>query len=99
MILTGRRLSAEEAEGWGIVARVVPPGEALAAAVELALVIAEGAPLGIRGAKAAIRAAHRSLADGFAYEDALYEQVLVSDDRREGFQAFVEKRPPKFTGR
>ena len=99
VVLTGRRLSAAEAEAWGIAARLVAAGTALAAAVELADSIAEGAPLGIRQAKAAIRGAHRALADGLAAENALYEVVLVSHDRREGFRAFAEKRRPRFEGR
>jgi enoyl-CoA hydratase/carnithine racemase len=99
VILTGRRLSAEEAERWGIVARVVEPGTAVAAAVELAERIAAGAPIAIRQARRAIAAAHRALAEGVAGENALYEEVLVSADRREGFAAFVEKRPPRFEGR
>ena len=74
-------------------------GQARDAAVALARSIAEGAPIGIRQAKAAIRGAHRALAEGLANENALYEEVLVSDDRREGFRAFAEKRRPRFTGR
>ncbi len=99
VILTGRRLSASEAEGWGVVARVVAAGEARDAAVALARSISDGAPLGIRQAKAAIRGAHRALADGLAAENALYEVVLESEDRREGFTAFAEKRAPRFRGR
>ena len=99
VILTGRRLSAAEAEAWGVAARVVDAGAARDAAVALARSIAEGAPLGIRQAKAAIRGAHRALADGLEAENALYETVLVSEDRREGFTAFAEKRKPRFTGR
>jgi enoyl-CoA hydratase/carnithine racemase len=99
LILTGRRLSAAEAEAWGIVARIVPPGEALARALALAGELAAGAPLGIREAKRAIRAANVSLASGQAAEDAMYEVVTRSEDRREGFRAFVEKRPPRFEGR
>jgi enoyl-CoA hydratase/carnithine racemase len=99
VILTGRRLSAAEAEAWGIVARVVPDGTALGAAVALATRMAEGAPIGVREAKAGIRAAHRALADAMADEDARYERVLISQDRREGFRAFAEKRSPRFGGR
>lgn len=99
IILTGRRLAAAEAEAWGIVARIVEAGRALEAALALVETIADGAPLGIRGAKAAIRGAHRALAEGLAAEDALYEDVLTSRDRVEGFRAFVEKRPPRFEGR
>ncbi|MEO5965323.1 MAG: enoyl-CoA hydratase-related protein [Candidatus Limnocylindrales bacterium] len=99
VILTGRRLIAAEAEAWGIVARVVAPGTALDAAIELAAGITQGAPIGIREARAAVRGAHRSLADGLAEENARYEAVLTSDDRREGFRAFAEKRQPRFEGR
>jgi len=99
IILSGRRIAGEEAEAWGIVARVVEPGEALSGAVALAETIAEGAPLGIRQAKAAIRGVHRPLAEGLAAEDELYETVLRSEDRVEGFRAFTEKRPPRFRGR
>jgi enoyl-CoA hydratase/carnithine racemase len=99
VILTGRRLTADEAGAWGIVARVVDQGAALDGALELAGAIARGAPLGIRQARRAIARAHRALADGMADENDLYEAVLVSDDRREGFRAFAQKRPPRFTGR
>jgi len=99
VILTGRRLSAAEAEAWGVVARVVEPGTARDAAVALAESIAEGSPLGIRQAKAAIRGAHRALVEGLAAENELYEVVLTSEDRVEGFRAFAEKRKPRFRGR
>jgi enoyl-CoA hydratase/carnithine racemase len=99
VILTGRRLTADEAERWGIVARVVPPGEALAMSLELAATVAEGAPLGVRQAKAAIQGANLPLGDGLEMENALYEVVLTSADRREGFAAFAEKRRPRFQGR
>jgi enoyl-CoA hydratase/carnithine racemase len=99
ILLTGRRLSAAEAEAWGIVARVVPDGRALDAAVALAASIGEAAPLGVREARAGIRAAHRSLADAMADEELRYEVVLRSEDRREGFRAFVERRRPRFRGR
>jgi enoyl-CoA hydratase/carnithine racemase len=99
VILAGRRLTADEAERWGIVARVVAPGDALGAAIELAERIAAGAPIAIRQARRAIASANRALADGIAGENALYEEVLVSADRREGFRAFAEKRAPRFEGR
>jgi enoyl-CoA hydratase/carnithine racemase len=53
----------------------------------------------VREARAGIRAAHRSLADAMADEDLRYEVVLRSEDRREGFRAFVERRRPRFRGR
>ena len=99
LVLTGRRLPASEAREWGVVTRVVRPGEALAWALELAAAVCAGAPLAVREAKTAIRNARPSLAAGAAVEDALYETVLRSQDRREGFTAFIEKRPPRFEGR
>lgn len=99
LILTGRRLSGDEAERWGFVARLAEPGAVLDTALALAAEVVLGAPLGLREAKRAIRAANGSLRDGQAAEDAMYEVVVRSDDRREGFQAFVEKRPPRFEGR
>jgi enoyl-CoA hydratase/carnithine racemase len=99
LILTGRRLTGAEARDWGIVARVTEPGQAVSGALALAAELADAAPLGLRGAKDAIRAAHASLRDGQAAEDALYDEVVRSADRREGFRAFVEKRPPRFEGR
>ena len=99
LVLTGRRLPASEAAGWGLVTRVVRPGEALGWALELAAAVAEGAPLAVRSAKAAILNARPPLVSGADVEDALYETVLASQDRREGFTAFAEKRPPRFRGR
>ena len=99
VILTGRRLTADEAERWGFVARVTEPGGALDAAVGVADRISAGAPIAVRQARRAIASAHRALVEGVAGEDALYEEVLVSADRREGFSAFAEKRPPRFEGR
>jgi enoyl-CoA hydratase/carnithine racemase len=99
LILTGRRLSGVEAEAWGIAARVTGAGEALDAALALAGELATAAPLGLGEAKRAILAAHAALADGQAAEDAMYGAVVRSADRREGFRAFVEKRPPRFEGR
>ena len=99
IVLTGRRLTADEAEAWGIVARVVEPGTATDAAIALAERVAAGAPIAVRQARRAIATAHRALAEGLAGENTLYEEVLVSADRREGFAAFAEKRPPRFEGR
>jgi enoyl-CoA hydratase/carnithine racemase len=99
LILTGRRITAAEAESWGIVARLVPAGEALAGAMAVAGELAAGAPLGISEARRAIRAAHVSLASGVEAENEMYDVVARSGDRREGFRAFVEKRPARFEGR
>ena len=99
LILTGRRISGAEAETWGIVSRLADPGQALAGAMALAAELAGAASLGVREAKRAIRAAHASMAAGQAAEDEMYDVVVQSRDRREGFRAFLEKRPPRFEGR
>lgn len=99
LILTGRRIDGVVAEAWGLVARLAEPGGALDAALSLAGEVGLAAPLGVREAKRATRAAHPSLRDGQAAEDAMYEVVVRSDDRREGFAAFSERRPPRFGGR
>ncbi len=99
LILSGRRISGVEAETWGIVARLADHGGALEAALLLAGEIATGAPVGIREARRAIRAAEGSLAEGQAAEDAMYDVVVRSVDRHEGFRAFAERRPPRFEGR
>jgi len=98
LMFTGRRISAAEAEAWGIVARLAAPGAAVSGAVALAELISEGAPLGVRQARAAIRRVHEPLAEGLAAENELYEVVLRSGDRVEGFRAFREKRAPRFRG-
>ncbi len=99
LILTGRRLTGVEAETWGLVARLAEPARSLEAALSLAGELAEAAPLGLREAKTAIRAAAGSLRDGQAAEDAMYDVVARSADRREGFRALTEKRRPRFEGR
>jgi len=100
LVLTGRRIDASEAHALGIVNRVAPAGDWLAAALELAEVVARRPPLAVRMAKQAVRAADEtSLSAGLEQERRLFELAMATEDRIEGMTAFVEKRRPEFRGR
>ena len=93
-------VTAAEAHRWGLVNRVVPAGQALAAAFELAREIAANGPIACRYALEAIRrGVEMPLAEGLAYEATLFGLCAATDDMREGMNAFLEKRAAKFTGR
>ncbi len=100
MILVGELLSAEAAERIGLVNRVVPAGQARAAALDLAARIAERGPLAVREAKRLVDLSRDlDLDAGLAAELDASERVFASEDMLEGARAFFEKRPPRFTGR
>jgi enoyl-CoA hydratase len=100
LIFTGRRIGAEEAREIGLVNRVVPEGEALNAAKEIAAEIAANAPLAVRHAKAATnRAMDVDLISGLEYEADQFALLFSTEDAREGMGAFVEKREAEFKGR
>ncbi len=100
LILTGRLLSAQEAEGIGLVNQVVPAGEARAAADALAQEIARRGPLAIREAKRLIDAAGDLDIDaGLAAELDASERIFQSEDMLEGAAAFFAKREPEYRGR
>lgn len=103
LIFSGRWLSAREACEWGIVNRVVPDGELLAAGLEFATAAAERSPLAMANAKSVINSAW---AEGTGVDAGLRLErernafyCLTSEDAREGLQAFQEKRRPRFRGR
>jgi enoyl-CoA hydratase/carnithine racemase len=100
LVLTGRRISAHEAERLGIVNRVAPRDGWLDAALELSGVVAQRPPLAVRFAKQAVLAADETpLGAGLEQERRLFELAMATEDRVEGMTAFVEKRPPEFRGR
>jgi enoyl-CoA hydratase len=100
LIFTGRRIGAEEALAMGLVNRVVPRGEALDVAREVAGQIAANGPVAVRYAKAAAnRALDVDLISGLEYETNQFALLFSTDDAREGMAAFVEKRKPQFQGR
>jgi crotonobetainyl-CoA hydratase len=104
LLLTGRRMKAQEAFDLHLVNRVVPQGQALAAARELAEQIAAAAPLSVQAEKQMVNL----LGDLPPHEAAKLEKdgaltakarVYESSDSKEGARAFVEKRKPVWTGR
>jgi enoyl-CoA hydratase len=100
MILTGARIPADEALRIGLVERVVPTGEALKAAIELARAIAAKAPVALRYAKeAVVKGLELPLADGLRLEGDLSTLLRTTEDRVEGAKAFLEKRAPRWTGK
>ncbi len=100
MILTGARIDAREAWRIGLVERVVPAADVLAAARELARALTEKAPVALRYAKeAVVKGLELPLADGLRLENDLATLLRTTEDRVEGAKAFLEKRKPRFTGK
>lgn len=100
MLLTGRRVSADEALRWGLIGRVVEDGEALPVALELAEQIAANGPLAVQAVKASILASEGlTESEGLASELAIGQPVFRTEDAREGPRAFTERRKPNFKAR
>ena len=100
LVLTGRRIGADEAHALGIVTRLAAADGWLDAALELAAEVAERPPLAARLAKQAVLAAEETaLTAGLDHERRLYELAMATEDRVEGMNAFLEKRKPEFRGR
>lgn len=100
IVIAGRALSATEAGRWGLVNQVVPGGAVLACALEIAAVIARGAPIAVRESLAVLRlAAAEDAVDLWQRSRQASRIVLGSPDGREGPQAFAEGRAPVWTGR
>jgi enoyl-CoA hydratase len=100
LILTGRTITAREAETMGLVSRVVPAEETLDAALDLARTIAGKAPIAVLAAKEAVRLAEElPLAAGLRHERRAFFALFASEDQTEGMSAFVEKRRPEWKGR
>lgn len=105
LLLTGRWMPAEEAHRWGVVNEVLPTGEAMRARVwEVARLLESGPPLVFAAIKETLRAA-----EGAPFQEVLdrvtsrqlptVDALYGSEDNREGFLAFSQKRPPVWKGR
>lgn len=99
LIFTSARLNAKEALSIGLVNHCVPSGEAFAKALEIAAKIAVNGPIALRMAKKAIdQGIEEGMENALLEEGRCYGQLVHSNDRKEGLNAFVEKRKPVYKG-
>lgn len=100
MLLTGEMIDAEEALRVGLVSDVVEPGELMGLAKKYAERIASNAPLSVKAAKqAVVMGMDMPLEHGLAFSHLLWGILRDTEDRKEGFQAFSEKRAPEYKGK
>ncbi|TFK54295.1 ClpP/crotonase [Heliocybe sulcata] len=100
MVLTGRNITAQEAEKWGMVSRIVGEGEGqvVKEAVDMAKVIASKGQISVQAGKEAVNAAYElTLAEGLRFERRLFHGLFATKDQKEGMAAFAEKRKPNFS--
>ncbi len=100
MCLTGRQMTAEEAERSGLVSRIVPLTDLVDEAVKTAQRIADmSAPVVMMVKDSVNRSYETTLAEGVHFERRLFHSTFATEDQKEGMAAFVEKRQPSFKGR
>jgi enoyl-CoA hydratase/carnithine racemase len=98
LVLTAQPFSAQQGYEWGVVNRVCD--NVLEEALSTARVISENGPLAVRQAKKSIHyGLQMDLLTGYRFEIEAYNQLIGTEDRREGVRAFNEKRKPKFQGK
>jgi enoyl-CoA hydratase len=100
LLLTGRHITAAEALSIGLIGHVVPDGQALEAALEIAAAIAANGPVAVRAILRVIRETEGMAEnEAFALEAKVGMAVFASEDAKEGPRAFAEKRQPRFRDR
>lgn len=100
MMFTGYRVPADELYRLGVVVKVTSQDGLIPAALELATTIASKSPLSVKLAKQTLNAIEdMSLRDGYRYEQDMTAAIAKTEDAKEAQRAFLEKRPPVFTGR
>lgn len=100
LVLSGDMVQAAEAKELGLVEMVVAHDELRAKTLELAGKIASKSPLTLKVAKEAVRASERlAIEEGILYERDLFCLCFSSEDKREGVEAFLQKRPAAWKGR
>lgn len=99
MILTGRMMNADEAERSGLVTRVIEDDNLIEEALSMATTIASYGKASVMMARETVdRALELGLTEGLLFEKRLFLSLFSTLDQKEGMKAFMEKRPPKFTG-
>jgi len=100
LVLTGRRITAAEAKAIGLAVHVYPAASWLDDAKALARTIAAKPPIAVRLATEAIDLAQNSTLDaGLEFERKAFYLLFATEDKKEGVDAFVNKRKPVFKGK
>ncbi len=99
LILTGKRITAQEALNIGLINSIAPEGKLMDVSMEMAQSIAKNAPFAVQQAKFAINRGYEiDIYSGLALESKAYDVCIPTKDRIEALKAFKEKRKPVFKG-
>ena len=100
LLMLGKKISAEEAERIGLVNMLIPPEDFDERVEGFALTLAEGPPIAFNLLKQAINlAGSYRIEDGYRFESEAFGRLFETEDLREGIDAFLSKRKPRFKGR